>query len=141
MKKVAMRYYLDTSIWMDFFGDRIGYKGEPLGQYARRFLSILLSKGEKIVLSDLIIIELSHYYSADKMRVLFAPLEGIIDKIYTTSSQKERAKLLSKIRKVPTGDALHAVIAHDLKLFLITRDKHFRKLRDISESHKPEHLI
>ena len=136
-----MRYYLDTSIWMDFFRDRIGYKGEPLGQYARRFLSILLSKGEKIVLSDLIIIELSHYYSADKMRVLFAPLEGIIEKIYTTCSQKERAKLLSKIRKVPTGDALHAVIAHDLKLFLITRDKHFKKLRDISESHKPEHLI
>lgn len=28
------RYFIDTSIWIDFYEDRIGYKDEPLGDYA-----------------------------------------------------------------------------------------------------------
>jgi len=42
---------------------------------------------------------------------------------------------------VPAGDALHAIVARDNDLILVTRDRHFRKLEDISKHYKPEELI
>jgi len=50
-----IKYYIDTSIWMDLLENRIGYNREPLGDYALRLFSLILSKRYKIVISDLLI--------------------------------------------------------------------------------------
>ena len=55
--------------------------------------------------------------------------------------QREEAKKIAKERDVPAGDALHAIVARDNDLILVTRDRHFRKLEDISKHYKPEELI
>ena len=49
--------------------------------------------------------------------------------------------MLAEIRNVPRGDAIHAIIARDYELILITRDKHFQNLKDIAECYKPEEII
>ena len=41
---MAERYFIDTSIWMDFYEDRAGFKGEPLGDYAFKLLSKIKAK-------------------------------------------------------------------------------------------------
>ncbi|MBI3026645.1 PIN domain-containing protein [Candidatus Woesearchaeota archaeon] len=48
-----------------------------------------------------------------------------------TEKQREEAKKIAEERNVPAGDALHAIIARDNDLILVTRDSHFRKLEDI----------
>ena len=55
--------------------------------------------------------------------------------------EDKAAKKIAKERDVPAGDALHAIIARDDDLILVTRDRHFRKLEDISKHHKPEEII
>ena len=61
MKK---RYYLDTSIWMDIYEDRIGYNGEPLGDYGLKLLLKIRSEGDALVISDIVMKEL---YSRTKI--------------------------------------------------------------------------
>ena len=72
---------------------------------------------------------------------MFKPFEKIIKKIIATEKQSEEAKKIAKERDVPAGDALHVIIARDNDLILVTRDRHFRKMEDISKHHKPEELI
>jgi len=60
--------------------------------------------------------------SALKNNITFSdPITIVADKAHTEN------------RNVPRGDALHAIIARDHKLILITRDNHFKKLEDISK--------
>jgi len=42
---------------------------------------------------------------------------------------------------VPFFDALHAVLARDNKAIMVTRDKHFDELLDITKYKKPEEII
>lgn len=72
---------------------------------------------------------------------MFKPFEKIIKKVIVTKEQREEAKRISEERNIPRGDALHAIIARDSKLILVTRDNHFKKLEDISKYYKPENLI
>ncbi|MBS3110269.1 PIN domain-containing protein [Candidatus Woesearchaeota archaeon] len=59
----------------------------------------------------------------------------------STEKQTGKAKDLSSKRKVPKADALHAVLARDNKAVLVTLDKHFKKLSDISKPKRPQDLI
>lgn len=68
-------------------------------------------------------------------------LKKLIDKILVTRRQKNEAIKISLERKVPKGDALHAIVARDSNLILITRDNHFRMLQDVSKHYRPEELI
>ena len=52
----------------------------------------------------------------------------------------EEAKKIATERNIPVGDALHAIIARDNNLVLVTRDKHFENIEDISKHFKPEEL-
>ena len=69
------------------------------------------------------------------------PFEKVTKKIIATEKQREEAKKIAKERDVPAGDALYAIVAGDNSLILVTRDRHFRKLEDISKHYKPEDLI
>ena len=48
---------------------------------------------------------------------------------------------LSKEHKISLGDAVHGILARDNNAIMITRDRHFRKLKDKITIKKPEDLI
>ena len=138
---MIQKYYIDTSIWMDLYEDRKGFNGEPLGKYSLKLFSMISNKSFKLVITDLLIKELEMNYSIAQINGMIKPFEKIIEKIISTKEEMEEAETISKNRKVPKGDVLHAIIARDNDLILITRDKHFRILEDISEHYKPEDII
>ena len=134
-------YIIDTSIWVDLYDDRKGYNNEPLGDYALKLIVKIKAKENVIVLTDFLVKELETLYSIAEINGMFMLFEKIIKKIKSTEEQREEAKKIAKERDVPAGDALHAIIARDNDLILITRDRHFRKLEDISKHYKPEEII
>ena len=135
------KYYLDTSIWIDVYEDRKGYNNEPLGEYGLKLLALIKAKENKIIISDLLIFELEVRYTIPEINGMLKPFEKITEKIKSTTKQKLEAKKIAEERKLPYGDALHSIIARDNNLILITRDKHFKELTDISKYYKPEELI
>ena len=72
---------------------------------------------------------------------MIKPFEEIIEKIIGTKTQGDEAIKIANERKLPYGDVLHSIIARDNNLILVTRDRHFKELQDISKSYKPEELI
>ncbi len=136
------KYLIDTSIWVDLYDDREGFNGEPLGDYALKLL-VKLKAGEKIIiLTDFLMKELEmNNYTLDQINGMFKPFEKQIEKVVASKEQRDEAKKIALERNVPKGDALHAIIARDNKLILVTRDKHFKQLEDIWKHHKPEELI
>ena len=138
---MAEEYTIDTSIWVDLYEDRKGYNNEPLGDYAFKLLVKIKAKESAIVLTDFLIRELETIYSVAEINGMFKPFEKIIKKIIATEKQWEEAKKIAKERDVPAGDALHVIIARDNNFILVTRDRHFRELEDISKHYKPEELI
>ncbi len=141
LNRMPEKYYIDTSIWMDLYEDRKGYNGEPLGNFALKLFSLIKAKKNFLVITDLLIRELEMNYSLPEINGMVKPFEKIIEKIIATDKQRDEAKKIAKERGIPPGDVLHAIIARDNNLILITRDKHFRHLEDISPHHKPEDLI
>ena len=138
---MAEEYIIDTSIWVDLYEDRKGYNNEPLGDYAFKLLVKIKAKESAIVLTDFLVKELETLYSIEEINGMFKPFEKIIKKIIATEKQREEAKKIAKERDVPAGDALHTIVSRDNDLILVTRDRHFRKLEDISKHYKPEELI
>ncbi len=138
---MAEKYYIDTSIWMDLYEDRKGYNNEPLGEYALKLFSLIKAKNKTLAITDLLVRELEMNYSIAEINGMMKPFEAIIEKIIASKKQREEAMKIAKERNVPPGDVLHAIIARDSKLVLITRDNDFRKLEDISKHYKPEELL
>ena len=135
------KYLIDTSIWVDLYEDRKGYNGEPLGDFALKLLSLIKAKEYKIVITDFLIRELEMNYSMGEIRGMMKLFEKILEKVAATTEQREEAKRIAEERNLPKGDALYAIIARDNNLILVTRDRHFKQLNDISEHHKPEDII
>jgi len=138
---MQLRYYIDTSIWMDLYEGRNGYNNEPLGEYAFKLFSNIKLKGGRIVISYFLLQELNRYYTSDEINSMLMPFLGIIDNIPISQTQYEQARIIADERGIPKGDVLHAIVARDNNFILITRDNHFRNLRDISQSYAPEELI
>jgi predicted nucleic acid-binding protein len=138
---MTQKYYFDTSIWVDLYEDRKGYYNEPLGEFALRLFTLIKARKDKLIITDYLVRELEANYSREEINRMLRPFESIIEHITATKEQREEAKKLAKERNVPRGDALHAIIARDNKLTLITRDKHFKRLEDIFKHYKPEELI
>ena len=72
---------------------------------------------------------------------MILPFTKIIQKIFVTTTQRDEAKKIATERNLPPGDVLHAIIARDNSLIMVTRDKHFKKLEDITKHYKPEEII
>jgi len=135
------KYYLDTSIWIDIYEDRKGYDKEPLGDFAWKLISFIKTNKNKLIITDLLIRELEINYSLEEINGIMKPFEDILEKIIVVKQQRDEAKKIAEERNVPSGDALHAIIARDCNLILVTRDNHFKKLQDICKSYKPEDII
>jgi predicted nucleic acid-binding protein len=78
-------------------------------------------------------------YSVEEINGMFAPFQ--VERISSTETERDEAKRIAVKKKIPRGDALHAIMARDNNLILITRDKHFRQLETISVHYKPEDII
>jgi predicted nucleic acid-binding protein len=138
---MTAKYLFDTSIWVDIYLNRKGYNGEPLGDYGFKLLMMIKTRKDTIIMTDFIMRELEVALSMEEIKGMLKPFEDILDSAKISEEQRQESKRIAIERDVPPGDALHAIIARDYKFILITRDKHFRKLNDISLSYKPEYLI
>jgi predicted nucleic acid-binding protein len=136
------RYYVDTSIWRDYYENRSD-KFRPLGEWALSFFNNTLENGDFILYSDFVLIELGIKYDDEEIEKILEIVNnrGLLVKVDITESQRKEAAILCKKKKVAFGDALHAILARDNNAIIITRDKHFLELGDISEVRKPEDLI
>ena len=126
---------------MDFYEDRRGYNHEPLGDYAWKLLALIKAKRFKLVVSDLLMKELEIHYSVEKIRGMMALFSDVIEKVISTEKERKEAIKIAKEKQLPFGDALHAIIARDNNLVLVTRDRHFRALEEICKHYRPEELI
>ncbi|HLC89309.1 MAG TPA: type II toxin-antitoxin system VapC family toxin [Candidatus Nanoarchaeia archaeon] len=135
------KYYIDTSIWMDLLEDRKGYNDEPLGDYALKLFAMIKAKKHQLVVSDLLIRELESNYSVEEINGMILPFQKIMRKIFVTKEQRNEARKIAEERNLPPGDVLHAIVARDYNFTMITRDKHFQKLKDITKHCKPEEII
>lgn len=135
------KYYVDTSIWMDLVEDRKGYNDEPLGTYALKLFAMIKAKKHKMVVSDLLIRELESNYSIEAINGMMLPFQKIMEKVFVTKEQRDEAKKIADERNLPPGDVLHAIVVRDNDYIMITRDKHFRQLQDITKHYKPEGII
>jgi predicted nucleic acid-binding protein len=134
------KYYLDTSVWMDYYEDRKD-PSRDIGEYAFKLLCKLFASKSIIVVSDFLMRELETYYSLDMIRGMSRPFESIFVKVAASEEQKEEAKRIAKEKNVPNGDALHAILSRDNNSILVSRDRHFQLLKDICESVIPEEII
>jgi len=135
------KYYIDTSIWIDIYEDRKGHHDEPLGDYALKLFAMIKAQNKTLVISDLLLGELQSFYSLAEVNGMMNPFEKHTERIISTKTQRDEAKKIAQARQIPPGDALHAILARDFKLILITRDNDFKKLIDISKHYKPEDII
>lgn len=134
-------YYLDTSIWLDFFEKR-DEPNLPKSTWARKLINKIIRKDGKIVYSDFSISELENLgYSFYEIKNMFLPLKNNLIFAESTKKQIGKSKDLSLKRNIPKGDALHALIARDNNAMLITLDKHFQKLSDIANPVRPQDII
>ena len=139
--KMTGRYYVDTSIWIDLVEDRKGYNDEPLGTYALKLFAMIKAKKHKMVVSDLLVRELESKYSMEEINGMMLPFQKIMEKVFVTREQRDEAKKIAEERNLPPGDVLHAIVARNNNYIMITRDKHFRELEDITKHSKPEGII
>lgn len=137
---MTQKYLIDTSIWVDLYEDRRGFKNEPLGDYALNLLIKIKAKDSRVVLTDLLMRELEVNYSIGEINGMFKPFEKQVEKIIVTKKQMEEAERIASKRDIPPGDVLHAIIARDNALILITRDKHFKQIEDIAKHYRPEDI-
>lgn len=135
------KYYIDTSIWIDLYEDRKGFNNEPLGDFAWNLFALIKASKNKIVISDFLIRELESKYSIEEINGMIKPFEDIIERVFLIKTQKDEAKKIASERNLPPGDVIHAIIARDNNFILITRDRHFNELLDISKSYTPEEII
>jgi predicted nucleic acid-binding protein len=138
---VAKRFYLDTSIWRDYFDDR-GNGFRPLGEFAFHFLAKCREKNCKIIVSGLVLHELKRFYSEERLNQFFDSFKGLLEFADITPSQLAESKAIAmKKPESHLADILHAIVARDSKAVLVTRDRHFESLRGIAEAVKPEEII
>ena len=94
-----------------------------------------------IIITDCLIKELETKYAMEEILGMLKPFESLIERSILNEKQRTEARRVSLERGIPYGDALHAIAARDLKCILITRDKHFLRLKDISEPKTPEYFL
>lgn len=139
---MAERYYIDTSIWRDFYENRRD-RFRPLGEWAfEMFRKIIREKGE-ILYTKLVIEELSEKFNANEINKILqiAKDSGALIYVETSHEQAKEALILSRELKIPKGDCLHAIVARDNCAVMVARDRHFDELRHIVEVKKPEELL
>ena len=136
---MPVKFYVDTSIWRDYFEDRKD-SIRPLGEFAFQFLKKCREKKASLLYSDALLFELKNF-PKQWAKEMFFSFKECLAKVAYSQEQIDEARKIGKERQVPFNDAFHAIIARDNNAVLITRDKHFLGLKDIVESAAPEEAI
>ncbi len=134
------RFYLDTSIFIDYFEDRSD-RFRPLGEWAHNLLALIKAGEEVLVVSDLLREELAKRFPEGRIDEILQNYGMIVLEIEFTREQFTEALKIARERGVPCKDAIHAIIARDSYAILVARDNHFERLLDIAIPRKPEELI
>jgi len=138
---VTKVYYFDTAIWIDIFENR-DEPNLPKGRWANELLNKIVKEDNKIIYSDNSLIELKLIgYPIFDIKNIFKPFKPILIFVESTKKEIGKAKDLSLKRNIPKRDALHALIARDNRAILVTLDEHYKKLKDIIETKRPQDLI
>ena len=126
---MAQKFYIDTSIWRDYFEDRKDNL-RPLGEFAFQFLKKCLKEKDTVLVSREVSRELLEKYSKETVEDIFSSFKEIILKIdYSTGQASEAYFFWVKTnKKFPYADVLHSIIARDNKAILISRDRHFKEI-------------
>jgi len=135
---VSNQFYLDANIWLDIFEKR-GYNGEV----AKKLLEKIITENDMIFYSDLIIVELKKvgYSKTEIHQILNIAKPDHLKRIHIYKEQIDEARRIAKMQDVPKADALHAILARDNQLQLISRDRDFQKLKHITNTKFPEDFI
>jgi len=136
-----MRYYLDTSIWLDLFEDR-NETGFSKSVTVQKMMTYIVSDENRIVISPIIIDELVHNgHSKEDIARFFHPFKKLL---YVQHCYREilvQASSIAHQKGIPKNDVLHALLSRNSDAILITRDGHFSKLVDITVPVTPEELL
>ncbi|MDO8537795.1 MAG: PIN domain-containing protein [archaeon] len=126
---MANKFYVDTSIWRDYFEDRKDNM-KPLGEFAFQFLKKCKERNYIIIITNEVIRELLIDYSKERVQKIFENFkEQIISIDYTNQEYDEAKKFWIKSNKrFPISDILHSIIARDNAAILISRDWHFNEI-------------
>ena len=110
------KYYLDTSIWLDFFEAR-GINGKSV----KKMMNNLSQENSIIICSEVVFNELLKIgYSKSDLRESFYPIKNYIKFVYSKKEQFGKAKQISQKRKLPLFDVFHSIIARDNKAILMS---------------------
>ena len=136
--------YVDTNIYADYWEDRQD-KMRPLGEFAFQLFKRAIGCEFIVYYSEVVLKELCKVYGLPEkecFNIFFRDL-AIAGKLKFIEVNKElivKAKELTKSKKIPLGDAIHALFAQKHGLVLVSRDKHFEYLRYLVDVAKPEEL-
>ena len=137
---MAEKYYVDTSIWRDYYEDRSD-DIRPLGELAFQFFKYCIESECIIIYSDLVLEELGIAYSKGEIKKIMDIVSGLLEEVASPSEQqKSDAKRLKRELNIPFADAMHAVLARDNDAILISRDCHFHELREVVVVKYPEEV-
>ena len=132
-----MRFYFDTSIWLDFYENR-GINGEK----TNKLIEKIINDNSIILYSDQIIIELKKLdYTKEEIFELFYLVKHFLKKVYPTKENLIEARNIAYKRDLPKKDVIHAILSRDNEAQLISRDRHFEKLKDITITKATEDFI
>ena len=131
-------FYLDTSIWLDFYEKR-GKNGES----ALKLILKIINEDIKVAYSDLHIKEFKNLgYTQEQINsILKIAKPNNVKHVHIHKEQLEESRKLARQRNVPNKDALHAILARDNNLQLVSRDNHFETLKDVTYAKVPEDFI
>lgn len=129
-------FYPDTSIWLDVYEKR-GKNGE----LSLRLFSKIIKENLHIHYSDLNVKELKNLGYASEISKIFDVFKLNLRKVHIYKKQIDEANKISKAKNVPRKDVLQAILCRDNFLQLISRDRHFERLRDITIAKLPEDFI
>ena len=135
---IAEEFYLDTSIWLDFYEKR----GEN-GEAALKLIEKLITENKTILYSEIIIRELKKLgYSQDEIYEIFRIAKpDNIRKVHVYKEYIKEADRISSEKKIPLADAVHAILARENNAQLISRDNDFNEIKHITVTKLPEEFI
>lgn len=139
---MAKKFYLDTSIWRDYYENRSD-NFRPIGEWAFQFLQKVIKQKNVVIYSDLVLDELKNRYTDAEIQDIFEILSSVrlLEKVPISQSHISEARRMNRERHLGFGDCLHAILARNTGAMLVSRDAHFLDLADIAEVKKPEDLL
>ena len=131
------KYYLDTSIWVDYY-----LKRGKNGKHALKLIRKIVEENSMILYSDLHINEFKRVgFSLEEINEIFKIAKSDnIKRIHTSREQREEATNVASLKKIPRKDVLHAIAARDNEAIMVATDEHFKKIRNIIDSKLPREL-